>query len=140
VLDYRAEQLNRIQQRFAEEEQKRAALFNRIREYDQAMTQTLQDQQQMQQGSMNPVQFQAFPNYLWKLKQERFQVFQSLQAQERKLLAIREELKQAMIQQKSLERLKEQNLQQYRQQIEKAEEEFLSEIAINRAIRQKVSY
>ena len=140
MLDYRAEQLNRIQQRFAEEEQKRAALFNRIREYDQAMTQTLQDQQQMQQASMNPVQFQAFPNYLWKLKQERFQVFQNLQAQERKLLAVREELKQAMIQQKSLERLKEQNLQQYRQQIEKAEEEFLSEIAINRAIRQKVSY
>lgn len=140
MLDYRAEQLNRIQQRFAEEEQKRAALFNRIREYDQAMTQTLQDQQQMQQASMNPVQFQAFPNYLWKLKQERFQVFQNLQAQERKLLAVREELKQAMIQQKSLERLKEQNMQQYRQQIEKAEEEFLSEIAINRAIRQKVSY
>jgi len=140
VLDYRAEQLNRIQQRFAEEEQKRATLFNRIREYDQAMTQTLQDQQQMQQASMNPVQFQAFPNYLWKLKQERFQVFQNLQAQERKLLAVREELKQAMIQQKSLERLKEQNMQQYRQQIEKAEEEFLSEIAINRAIRQKVSY
>ena len=140
MLDYRAEQLNRIQQRFAEEEQKRATLFNRIREYDQAMTQTLQDQQQTQQASMNPVQFQAFPNYLWKLKQERFQVFQNLQAQERKLLAVREELKQAMIQQKSLERLKEQNMQQYRQQIEKAEEEFLSEIAINRAIRQNVSY
>jgi len=81
------------------------------------------------------VQLQNFPNYLWRLKQDRFQAFQALQAQERKLMAVREELKQAMIKKKSLDILKDKDLTQYRKQIEKAEEEFLAEIAINRAVR-----
>jgi len=135
VLDYRTEQLNKVQQKVAEEEQKRASIFNRIREFDTAIEQSLRDQQNLLQGELNPVQLQNFPNYLWRLKQDRFQAFQALQAQERKLMAVREELKQAMIKKKSLDILKDKDLTQYRKQIEKAEEEFLAEIAINRAVR-----
>ena len=135
MLDYRTEQLNKVQQKVAEEEQKRASIFNRIREFDTAIEQSLRDQQNLLQGELNPVQLQNFPNYLWRLKQDRFQAFQALQAQERKLMAVREELKQAMIKKKSLDILKDKDLTQYRKQIEKAEEEFLAEIAINRAVR-----
>jgi flagellar export protein FliJ len=135
VLDYRTEQLNKIQQKVAEEEQKRASLFNRIREFDVAIEQALHEQQAFHQGSLNPVQLQHFPNFLWRLKQDRFQSFQALQAQEQRLLAVRQELQQAMIKKKSLDILKDKDLTQYRKQIEKAEEEFLAEIAINRAVR-----
>lgn len=114
-------------------------LLNRIREYDAVIAQTLLDQQTQLQGTLNPVQLQNFPNYMWRLKQERFQAFQNLQAQEKKLLTVREELKQAMIKKKSLDLLKDKDYTQYRKQIEKAEEEFLAEIAITRSIRNKQS-
>lgn len=136
-MDYRAEQLNKVQQKVAEEEQKCAKLLNHIREYDATIEQTLVDQQTQLQGTLNPVQLQNFPNYMWRLKQERFQAFQNLQTQEKKLLTVREELKQAMIKKKSLDLLKDKDYTQYRKQIEKAEEEFLAEIAITRSIRNK---
>jgi len=124
----------------AEEEQKRGRLFNRIREYDTFIEQTLRDQQNLHQGVLNPQQLQNFPDYLWRLKQDRFQAFQALQVQEKKLAAVREELKQAMIKTKSLELLKEKDLTHYRKQIEKAEEEFLAEIALNRAVRSNPAF
>jgi flagellar export protein FliJ len=136
-LDYRAEQLNKVQQKVAEEEQKRAKLLTRIHEYDTVIEQTLRDQQTQLQGTLNPMQLQHFPNYMWRLKQERFQAFQTLQAQEQKLFTVRVELKQAMIKKKSLDLLKDKDYTQYRKQIDKAEEEFLAEIAITRSIRNK---
>lgn len=99
--------------------------------------QSIRDQQGLHQGALNPVQLQHFPDYLWRLKQERFQTFQALQAQEKKMRVVREELKQAMIKKKSLDILKDKDLTQYRKQLEKAEEEFLAEIALNRAARNK---
>jgi len=139
-LDYRTEQLNKVQQKMAEEEQKRGKLFNRIREYDTFIEQTLRDQQNLHQGVLDPQQLQNFPDYLWRLKQDRFQAFQALQVQEKKLAVVREELKQAMIKTKSLELLKEKDLTHYRKQIEKAEEEFLAEIALNRAVRSNLAF
>ena len=124
----------------AEEEQKRGKLFNRIREYDTFIEQTLRDQQNLHQGVLDPQQLQNFPDYLWRLKQDRFQAFQALQVQEKKLAVVREELKQAMIKTKSLELLKEKDLTHYRKQIEKAEEEFLAEIALNRAVRSNLAF
>lgn len=123
----------------AEEEQQRAKILNRIQEFDMVIEQSLRDQQTQLQGTLNPVQLQNFPNYLWRLKQDRFQAYQELQAQEQKLLMVRAELKQAMVKKKALDLLKDKDHTQYRKQIEKAEEEFLAEIAINRAIRQKTS-
>jgi flagellar export protein FliJ len=138
-LDYRAEQLNTVQQKVAEEEQQRAKILKRIQEYDMVIEQSLRDQQTQLQGTLNPIQLQNFPNYLWRLKQERFQSFQELQAQERKLLMVRAELKQAMVKKKALDLLKDKDYTQYRKQIDKVEEEFLAEIAITRAIRQKTA-
>jgi flagellar biosynthesis chaperone FliJ len=132
--------LNKIQQKLAEEEQKRGILFNRIREYDTFIEQTLRDQQNLHQGVLDAQQLQNFPNYMWRLKQDRFQTFQALQMQEKKLATVREELKQAMIKKKSLDLLKEKDLTHYRKQIEKAEEEFLAEIALNRATRKNTAF
>ena len=132
--------MNRIQQKLAEEEQKRGILFNRIREYDTFIEQTIHDQQNLHQGILDTQQLQNFPNYLWRLKQDRFQTFQALQVQEKKLASVREELKQAMIKKKSLDLLKEKDLTHYRKQIEKAEEEFLAEIALNRAARNNTAF
>ncbi len=99
--------------------------------------QTLRDQQSQLQGEINPIQLQNFPNYLWRLKQDRFQAYQDLQAQEKRLLMVRTELQQAMVKKKALELLKDKDFTQYRKQIDKAEEEFLAEIAIARSIRQQ---
>ncbi|HEY9744858.1 MAG TPA: flagellar export protein FliJ [Oculatellaceae cyanobacterium] len=137
MLDYRADQLNRVQQKVAEEEQKRLTILQRIREYDLLIEQAFREQQTaVSQPALNPTQLQNFPNYLWRLKQLRFQETQALAIQEQKLLGMREELKQALIKKKSLELLKDKDHARYRQQLEKAEEEFLAEIALNRSYRQ----
>lgn len=137
MLDYRADQLNRVQQKVAEEEQKRLTILQRIREYDLLIEQAFREQQTaVSQPALNPTQLQNFPNYLWRLKQLRFQETQALAIQEQKLLGMREELKQALIKKKSLELLKDKDHARYRQQLEKAEEEFLAEIALNHSYRQ----
>lgn len=137
MLDYRADQLNRVQQKVAGEEQKRLVILQHIQEYDLLIEQAFKEQQHaLAQPDINPIQLQNFPNYLWRLKQLRFQQHQALQLQEQKLLKVREELKQALIKKKSLDLLKDKDHAQYRQQVEKAEEEFMAEIALNRAYRQ----
>lgn len=137
VLDYRSDQLAQVQQRVAVEEQKRLHLLQRIQETDAFITQAFQEQQQvLTEPVLDPLRLQGFPNYIWRLKQDRFQIFQALQQQEQKLQAMREELKQAMIKKKSLDILKDKDQARYRKQLDKAEEEFLAEIALNRATRQ----
>lgn len=137
VLDYRAEQLNRAQQRVAEEEKKRLDILQRIQEYDAAIEQALLEQQQaVSEARLDPVKIRNFPNYLWRLKQFRFQEHQLLLQQEQRLALAREELKQALIRKKSLDVLKDKDYARYRKKIEKAEEEFLAELALNRKIRQ----
>jgi hypothetical protein len=129
-----------VQQKVAVEEQKRMQILQRIQEYDAVIAQSFQDQQHaLEQGSLDLTQMQNFPNYIWRLKQNRFQEFQALQAQEHKLKAVREELKQALIKKKSLDILKDKEYGKYCKQLEKAEEEFLAEIAITRAIRNPIS-
>jgi flagellar export protein FliJ len=128
--------LNRVQQRVAEEEAKRARILKRIQEADALIEQAFVEQQQaMAEGVLDPAKLQGFPNYLWRLKQHRFQEFQALQAQEQALLAIRRELQQALIKKKSLDILKDKDYTRYRKRIEKAEEEFMAEIALTRATR-----
>lgn len=131
--------MNLVQQKVAAEEHKRAQILKRIQEYDAVIDQSFRDQQQKlsRDLTLDPIQMQNFPNYIWKLKQSRFQEFQALQAQERKLLAVREELKQALIKKKSLDILKDKDQAKYRKALEKAEDEFLAEIALTRAIRHK---
>lgn len=124
------------QQKVAEEEHKRMQILRRIQEYDHLINEAFRDQQQkLAQEALDPVQMQNFPNYVWRLKQSRFQDFQALQIQERKLQLVREALKQALIKKKSLDILKDKDHAKYRQQLEKAEEEFLAEIALTRSIR-----
>lgn len=137
VLDYRDEQLTQIQQRVSVEEHKRLLILKRIQEADTLIEMAFQEQQQLlTQSNLNLNQIQAFPNYLWRLKQSRFQEYQVLQSQERKLQIMREELKQAHIRKKSLELLKEKDQARYRQQLEKDEEAFMAEIALQRRYRQ----
>ena len=136
MLDFRAEQLNRIQQKAVEEEHKRLVILKRIQEYDALLSQAFTDQQSlMTSQTLDLAQAQNFPHYVMRLKQQRFQEFQRLQAQEQQLNIIREALKQAHIQNKSLELLKEKDQVRYRKVLEKAEEEFLAELALMRSQR-----
>ncbi len=139
VLDYRTDQLDLVQQKVAQEESKRLDLLKRIQEYDEAIEHAFQEQQRLLDTpalDLNTVQ--NFPNYIWRLKQFRFQEFQALQQQETILATVREELKQALIKKKSLDVLKEKEHTRYRKKLEKAEEEFLSEITLNRMSRQSI--
>jgi flagellar export protein FliJ len=132
--------LNLVQQKVAEEEQKRLKILQRIQEYDAVIEQSFRDQQQtLDQGTLDLAQMQNFPDYIWRLKQNRFQEFQALQAQERRVKVVMEELKQALIKKKSLDVLKDKEYSKYRKEIDKAEEEFLAEIALNRAIRNPIT-
>lgn len=136
VLDYRAEQLTRIQQKAAEEEHKRLQIVQRIQEYDALIEQSFLDQQTLLSGeSLNLAQAQNFPQYVLRLKQYRFQEFRYLQEHEQQLLHIREALKQAHIRKKALEILKDKDYDKYRKHLEKAEEEFLAELALTRSQR-----
>lgn len=136
MLEYRTEQLTKVQQKLAEEEQKRFGILQRIQEYDAFIEQAFRDQQEaLGESVLDPAKLQGFPNYIWRLKQNRFQEHQELQVQERKLLTVREELKQALIKKKSLDVLKDKDQARYRKKIEKAEEEFLAELALNRIAR-----
>ncbi len=136
VLDYRAEQLNMIQQQVAEAEHQKLLIQKRIQAFDDVIAQAFSDQQQqMASGALNPGQLQQFPNYIWGLKQSRFQETQRLQGQEQKLTQLRGLLQQALIKKKSLDTLREKDFAKYQKSIEKAEEEFLAEIALTRACR-----
>lgn len=136
VLDYRAEQLNMIQQQVAEAEHQKILIQKRIQDFDEVIAQAFTDQQQqMASGALNPDQLQQFPHYVWSLKQNRFQETQRLQAQEQKLAQLRGLLQQALIKKKSLDTLREKDFAKYQKSIEKAEEEFLAEIALTRACR-----
>jgi flagellar export protein FliJ len=140
-LDYRAEQLNIIQQKVAEEEQKKFLIQKRIQEFDTIISQAFIDQQnQLETGVLDPTQLQHFPNYIWKLKQSRFQETHALQAQERTLMDMRTILQQALIKKKSLDTLRDKDYAKYLKIIEKAEEEFLAEIALTRATRKNPAF
>lgn len=136
VLDYRAEQLNKVQQKVAEEEHKKQLIQKRVQEFDMVIDKAFQDQQlQLSSGTFDPTQLQHFPDYIWRLKQNRFQQHQALQAQEKILNNLRILLQQALIKKKSLDTLKEKDFAKYRKELEKVEEEFLAEIALTRATR-----
>lgn len=140
VLDYRIEQLNLVQQRIAEEEQKRLQIQNRIRECDAFIEHTFREQQRaLTETILDPMKLQAFPDYIWRLKQQRFHEYQSLQMQDARLQKVREELKQALIKKKSLEILKDKDYTRYKKQMDKIEEEFLSEIALTRSRTNRTS-
>lgn len=140
-MDYRAEQLNIIQQKVAEEEQKKFLIQKRIQEFDTIIAQAFTDQQnQLETGILDPAQLQHFPNYIWKLKQSRFQETHALQAQERTLMDMRAFLQQALIKKKSLDTLRDKDYAKYLKTIEKAEEEFLAEIALTRATRKNPAF
>ncbi len=127
-----------IQQKVAEQEHQKLLIQKRIQEFDQIISQAFLDQQaNLNQPTLDPFQLQNFPNYLWRLKQSRAQEFQNLQAQERHLKDLRVLLQQALIKKKSLDTLKDKDFVKYRKTIEKAEEEFLAEIALTRATRKK---
>ena len=139
VLEYRAEQVNLVQQKVAEAEKQRQEIAARLKEYDAAIEQAFADQQRaLGEPVIDPLRMQNFPGYLWRLRQFRFMEFQLLQQQDQKLRAIREELKQALIKRKSLEVLKDKEYAKYRKRIEKEEEAFLAEIALNRLTRRMV--
>lgn len=111
-------------------------ILKRIQEADTLIETAFSDQQTaLTTGTLNPTQLQHFPNFIWKLKQARFYEFQILQQQERKLTEMRLLLQQALIKKKSLDTLRDKDYAKYRKAIDKAEEEFLAEIALTRASR-----
>lgn len=125
-----------VQQKVAEEEHKKLLIQKRIHDFDAVIEQAFVDQQQqLETGTLDPTLLQHFPDYVWKLKQARFQEYQAMQAQERKLVEMRALLQQALIKKKSLDTLREKDYAKYRKHIEKAEEEFLAELALTRATR-----
>lgn len=130
-----------IQQQVAEAEHQKLLIQKRIQAFDDAIAQAFSDQQQqMTTGALNPLQLQQFPHYVWSLKQSRFQETQFLQGQEKKLTQLRGLLQQALIKKKSLDTLREKDFKKYQKGIEKAEEEFLAEIALTRACRKNPAF
>jgi flagellar export protein FliJ len=133
VLDYRIDQVRRIQQTLAVEEHKRLQRVRRIEEYDVFIEQAFVEQQAaLAAPQPDMAGAQQFPHYVLRLKQERYQEQLALQAHEQQLRTLREALKQAMIRQKSLDVLKEKGALRHRQALEKAEEAALEDLFLCR--------
>ena len=97
----------------------------------------MQEQQEiLNRSALDPTLTQSFPHYLMRLKQERFQAYRRVLAQEQQLQRIRQELQQALIKKKSLDILKEKQEQDFLKKIEQSEAAFLDEIALNRNYRE----
>lgn len=136
VLEYRRDQVDVAQQAVSKEERVYQEILQHINEYDQLIATAFKDQEAMlRQPHINIAQAQAFPNYIWRLKQFRFEAYQQLRHQEDILLVKRGELKQALIKQKSLEILKEKAEGRYKKALEKAEDDLLSEMTLNKIAR-----
>lgn len=137
VLDFREKQLDQVQQILAAEEKKKADLLNQLHEIDLVIEQSMQDQQEnLSQSTVDPTLSRLFPHYLMKLKQDRFQVYRRVLAQEDQLNRVRLEVQQALIKKKSLEMLKSKQEKDFLKKVESAEAAFLDEIALNRKYRE----
>ena len=137
MLDLRTDQLDLAQQRVAQEERKQIEIQERISQYDRLVENAFAEQQQrLNQPELDVVQAREFPDFIWRLKQQRFEEFGRLQKQDAILGAAREELRQAMIRKKSLDVLKEKDQTRFNKKVDKLEEEFLSELALNQYHRQ----
>lgn len=136
VLEFRTKQLDEVQQAFAEELQKRQELLKHVQEYDGLITKTIADQQVlMSSGEFDVFQAQQFPQFLLRLKQQRFETSHKLQIQEEIVAIKRSELKEAVIKKKSLELLKAKAQKAFNNAILKQEEEMLAEISLNKIAR-----
>lgn len=133
VLTYRREQVDLVRQTLAEQERTRRDILQRIAEFDQIISSAMTEQKtRMNDGDLDIKQAQHFPNYLFRLKEFRFQEYQQLQKQDQIILETRNVLKQAMIKQKALEVLKDKEHQRFLKAIDKAEEEILADLVMGR--------
>ncbi len=136
VLDYRSEQLERVQQKVAQEEKNRMDIVHKIEGIDQTVQQAFEDYNKtLQQQSLDVVTSRQFSQYV-ELKKAKRKIYEShLCEQEKVLNKNRLELQAHLIRKKSLDLLKEKHYKQFLKNIEKEEEKFLSEIALNRMAR-----
>lgn len=134
VLDFRAEQVNRIQLKVAQEERKARAIQDKIQAIDTGVVTAIADQNRMMSdpNGWDPILGKGLVNYLQLLRQYQQTYRQMLARQDQVLNTVRQELRQAVIGQKSLEILKEKEARRHRRNMEKTEENFLSELALNR--------
>lgn len=135
VLDYRERQLNAVQQKVAQEENRRMQIVSRIAECDTVIGEAFREQQISMAGELDLMRMQNFPHYILRLREQRAEACQALRVQERRVAVVREELHQALIRKKALETLKNKDFARYRREAEQVEAAFLEEIALSRAVR-----
>ena len=141
VLDLRSSELDLARQRVADEERKRLGIQERIAQYDQMIEQAFAEQQQrLNDPELDIAQACEFPNYIWRIKQFRFEEYTRLEKQEKILAEAREQLRQFMIRKKSMDVLKTKDQERFNQKIDKLEDDFLSELALTRYHRQLLKY
>lgn len=138
VLVYRREQVDLVRQALAEQERTHREILQRIAECDGIIANALSEQQTRMigecDGELDLKQAQYFPQYLLRLKEQRFQEYQRLQQQEQIILETRTVLKDALVKQKALEVLKEKQEKRFIKAIEKAEEEVLADLVMGRHV------
>lgn len=144
VLDFRSREVDQHQGKVALAEKKRMDILNMIRSRDEEIRQSFQQQQQAMDGGASaiPVDLhgaQVFMAYIERIKNERAALQVELAQQAQRVNRAREELKQVLIKKKSLELLKEKEEKRFIHKIEKAEEAFLSELALNRIIHESIN-
>ncbi len=132
VLDVREERLKQAQLAFAVEEQKRVAIVNDINDVQKGIKQSFEDYNAlMDQGQIVVTQSEQFSAYIQRQRGQIANLNYKLQAQEKSMASARQALQWAKAQHRSFELLKEKHWKQFLKQIDKQEEETLSEIALN---------
>jgi flagellar export protein FliJ len=144
VLDFRSKEVDLCQGKVALEEKKRVDILNLIRTRDEEIRLAYLDQQVAMEtgdsshGGVDLNRAKVFQFYVNRMKNEQSALQIKLSQQAQRVNLAREELKQAMIKKKSLEILEEKERHRFIQKRDKAEEAFLSELALNRMIHQSI--
>lgn len=137
MLEYRSREADQAQHKVSLEEKKRVEILQHLRTRESEIQQAFQEYQESLDGGLfDPSMSQVFTAYVQRLKNEKAQLEVFLSQQAQRVNQAREILKQATIKKKSIELLKEKEQVRFKKKLEKVEEAFLSELALNRIIHQ----
>ena len=140
MLDFRREQVDRVQLTVAQQERHCVELRQQLANCQDSIQQSMAEQRQWQTSAnalFDPTQGQHFSQFLWRIKQQTFIIENEIAKQDERLDKLREALRVAVMRQKSLELLRDKAKKEFNQHQAKLEADFLDELSQSRLLRKR---
>lgn len=129
VLDFRGEQVQQARQALAFEVNTLNTIQSRIHTIDSEIDEVLHTRLDVPDG-FDLVTAQNTQGYIFKLKQKRRLSLAELEQQQRMVTHCQNQLKDRVVAQKTLEKLKEKKVKEYQARLDKAENDQMEEVAL----------